>query len=208
MRGEIRALGDIPPWHNHADQPGTIDALDMIIFAWRTVAKPISRGYHNYFSHAHLTFDRDAGREEFRADINRIFARNGLAYQLTEDGRIERLAPPILRDALRSTVFNSGDAMLDEMLDSARRKFLDHDPDMRRDALKELWDAWERLKTLGEGAKKSKQADHLLDLAAGPLSPKFRAMLDAEAKALGSIGNSPSERLSLSALSLCESRLR
>ena len=34
--------------------------------------------------------------------INRIFRRNGLAYELTAQGRIERLAPPVLREELAS----------------------------------------------------------------------------------------------------------
>jgi hypothetical protein len=116
-----------------------MDILDMIEFSWRNVGKPIRGRYHDYFGHYHLTFDVEAGRDEFREAFNRIFRRNGLVYQLKADGRIERLAPPALREALASVLFRTGDGDLDRMLETARRKFLDPDVATRREALEALW---------------------------------------------------------------------
>ena len=76
------------------------------------------------------------------------------------------------------------------MLEAARAKFLDYHHEVRREALLELWDAWERLKTTGEGANKAEQISSLLDIAASPDYPKFRERLETEAVELTSIGNS------------------
>jgi hypothetical protein len=71
-------------------------------------------------------------------------------------------------------------------LERARTKFLSHDPEVRRESLEKLWDAWERLKTLNNPNKKLGVAV-LLDQAAP--EPAFRSTLDNEAKELTRIGN-------------------
>ena len=76
---------------------------------------------------------------------------------------------------------------LDSMLESARIKFLNPNPQIRRESLEKLWDAWERLKTIEPGADKKDQTKALLDKAA--TEPVFRDLLEQEAKALNAIGN-------------------
>jgi hypothetical protein len=86
--------------------PSTGPALDLVEFCHRHVAQPVNDDgrFHSYYGHFHLEFDRDAGRELFRSQINLIFARNGLAYELHSNGGVERLAPPVLRESLRSAL--------------------------------------------------------------------------------------------------------
>lgn len=132
-------------------------------------------------------FDHKEGQSEFRQKIERIFSRNGLAYQLLESGSIERLAPPILREALQVTDFSTGDAHLDSMLKTARAKFLDPNPLTRRESLEKLWDAWERLKTLDCPGDKKRSIGILLDTAAS--EPGLRETLENEARELTNIGN-------------------
>ena len=189
MRGEIPALQQdmLHDWCE--EMPRTLDILDMIEFCWRCIGKPVQGSYHSFFSHHHLRFDVETGRDDFREAINRIFRRNGLAYELAERGRIERLAPPLLREELASAQFRTGDSELDGMLEKARRKFLDPDEATRRDSLEALWDAWERLKTRVDGPNKKTQVASLLDGIAGSLSPEFRKALEREAKELTWIGN-------------------
>lgn len=172
------------------DEPYTPDTpvvLDLIEFCHQHVSSPIQSGFHSYFGHNHLTFDREAGQESYRAQINRIFTRNGITYELRDNGTVERLAPPVLRDTLRSAVFSTGDAILDELLERARTKFLSHDPKNRRESLEKLWDAWERLKTLNDPSNKKLSVTVLLDQAAP--EPGFRSTLETEAKELTRIGN-------------------
>ncbi len=190
MRADIPSLLERPWCLTQDEPPSALKVMDIIEFCWRSVGKPIRKDYHSFFTHHHLDFNIDAGRNEFSEAVNRIFRRNGLAFELTVDGRIERLAPPVLREELNQVTFNTGNAVLDGMLESARQKFLDPDEAVRRDALEKLWDAWERLKTLEQGSDKKAQVTVLLDNAAGSGSPKLRDALEEEARVLTKIGNS------------------
>ena len=168
--------------------PSTLDILDLIEFCWKSVGEPRSISNHSFLQHQHLEFDVDAGREKFRNDVELIFRRNEIAYTLTEDGRIERLAPPVLRDLLAEPDFATGEPELDRLLSTARSKCLNPNPVTRQEALEALWDAWERLKTL-DGDDKKAQTKEMLDATAGSDSPIFRAALETEATALTGIGN-------------------
>lgn len=110
-----------------------------------------------------------------------------LSMSCKKNGQIIRLAPPVLREALQSTTFSTGDSELDAMLEVARKKFLDPDIEVRRESLEKLWDAWERLKTILPGKDKKVSIGKLLEKAS-PES-KFREVLEKEARELTDIGN-------------------
>ena len=189
IHGEIPGLPSWPWLAQAYEPPGTICILELIEFCWRHIGQPAQTRYHDFFDHHHLRFDVELGRRNFTEDVNRIFARNGLAYTFTSEGRVERLGPPVLREELASTELVTGNSELDRLLESARRKFLSPNEEIRREALLELWDAWERLKTIGVGPNKKVQITSLLDDAVGSALPKFRARLETEAIELTSIGN-------------------
>jgi hypothetical protein len=128
----------------------------------------------------HYSYDRDAGRERGAHDVNRLFERNGMAFELTK-GEAVRTAPAVLHEALAATVFKTRDQALDQLLEAARQKFLNHALDVRRESLEKLWDAWERLKTLEPGKDKKASTSALLRKAA---AEPFRARLDQEAREL------------------------
>ena len=98
-----------------------------------------------------------------------------------------RLASAVLDESLAKTLFRTGDATLDGLLETARQKFLNRVPDVRRDALEKLWDAWERLKTLEAGEDKKASTKLLLDKASP--EPVFRDRFEQEAVQLTEIGN-------------------
>lgn len=154
MRSEIPNLSE-KPWDRFARSVPTLDALDIIEFCWRAIGSPLKGTHHPHFDHYHLRFDVAAGRGEFREAVNRIFRRNGLVYDLREDGSIVRLAPPVLSDALPRANFRTGDQELDHLLEKSRSKFFNPDLAVRRESLEALWDAWERLKTLSGTDKKT-----------------------------------------------------
>jgi hypothetical protein len=168
--------------------PETLLVLDFIEFIHDAVAKPIPGRYHDFFSHHHLSFDQRVGQDEFRATVNRIFSRNGLAFEMLSTGRIVRVLPLVLGDELRRTTFNTGDRTLDNMLDECRAKFSDRNPLVRREALERLWDAWERLKSLADPGDKKRSVTIILNAVATESS--LRARLEVEAQELNSIGNS------------------
>nr|WP_299161738.1 hypothetical protein [Accumulibacter sp.] len=68
--------------------PDTLLILDFIEFVHAAAAKPIPGKYHDFFSHHHQTFDQEAGQEAFRATVNRIFVRNGVAFEMQSAGSI------------------------------------------------------------------------------------------------------------------------
>jgi hypothetical protein len=169
--------------------PDTLLILDFIEFIYASVAKPIPGKHHDFFSHHHFTFDQQLGQEEFRATVNRIFSRNGVAFEMLSTGRIVRVLPPVLGEDLKRTIFRTGDRTLDNMLEECRTKFSDRNPLVRREALERLWDGWERLKSLADPGDKKRSIKIILDATA--TEPSLRARLEGEATELtDSIGNS------------------
>lgn len=167
--------------------PNTLLALDFIEFAWRKVAHPIAGKYHDFFHHNHLEFNEEAGRHSFREDINRILARNSMAYEVGDNGKVKRILPAVIADALARAYFRTGDATLDVMLEESRRKFSDPDPLIRREALERLFDSWERIKSMAD-SNKAQSVKIILDRCA--TAPEFRKALENEARELTQIGNS------------------
>ncbi|QBQ96912.1 AbiJ-NTD4 domain-containing protein [Paraburkholderia pallida] len=169
------------------DAPPTDSAIfDLVEFSYEHVAEALDPQYHRYMSHSHYTYDQEAGREKFASDVNRIFERNGMGFELL-DGEVSRLAPAVINQSLIETLFQTGDAALNTLLETARQKFLNRDIDVRREALEKLWDAWERLKTLEPGKDKKGSTKALLDRVSS--EPVFRDRLEQEAIQLTEIGN-------------------
>ncbi len=148
----LRLAGDHPNISVPPDPdvvPDTIPALEIVQFCFQHASLPLNPSPHDYFAHKHyLYFHRHNGQEKFAEEINTIFGRNHLAFELQDDGVVRRLLPPVLREALASSQFTSEDNELNRLLEAARDKFSRADFHIRYDALKDLWDAFERLKTL------------------------------------------------------------
>lgn len=168
--------------------PHTLAVLDLLEFCHRAIGKPISVDFHPFFGHHHFKFDAEEGQAEFRTEINRILARNGLAYELGPDGLVSRLAPTVLREALMAATFHTGDVELDSLLETARKKFFDPDLEIRKESIEKLWDAWERLKTLEEPEKDKKASTKAILDKAAP-EPNFRQVIEQEAVELTRVGN-------------------
>ena len=122
--------------------PSNPEIFDLLEFGYEHVALPRAYGHHGFFRHDHLTYDAEAGRDRFAHDVNRIFERQGLAFEL-RGGEIVRLAPSGLQEALAMAVFDTGDADLDRLLEVSRGKFFNRELDVRKEGLEKLWDAWE-----------------------------------------------------------------
>lgn len=169
------------------DPPSLLVVMDMIEFCWNSVGKPERLDFHKFHRHHHLRFDEKAGKKEFRENINLIFQRNQIAYELTAEGKIERLLQPEVSEIVHAR-YRTSDSELDDMLETACRKFVSPDERERREALEHLWDAWERIKTIQNPDKKSGISD-LIQQATDSNSPRFRDILESEARELTNIGN-------------------
>ncbi|TNE61356.1 MAG: hypothetical protein EP341_00770 [Sphingomonadales bacterium] len=186
LGAEVPCIG----WPLSADEaPDTPVILDLLEFCAKAVGEPIQGAYHSYYRHHHLSWNRDAGLARFVGDVNLLFRRNAVAYELTAVGQARRLLPQAISNTIFWALFQTGDAETDRLLEAARHRFLLPKLEDRRDALEKLWDAFERLKTLEPGANKRVQAEALLDRVAPPGS-RFREALGREAAELTTIGNS------------------
>ena len=170
------------------EHPPALVIMDIIEFCWEHVGSPTYGTYHSFFQHHHLDFDKGAGQTEYKEDVNQIFRRNGIAFNLTHEGTIERLLPLEIDTSLRWAMFQTGDVELDTMLATARRKILDPDENEHREAVEKLWEAWERIKTI-ESTDKKGGVEKILNEAADSSVSKFRGFLEEEAKVLTDAGN-------------------
>ena len=191
-RAFSRLLKAEVPWIewplDHDTVPDTPTILDLLEFCAASVGSPIEGGYHSFFQHSHLSWDRAAGLAVFIADVNRMFARNGVAFELSNDGKARRVLPAHIGQILVQANFKTGDHITDDLLETARARFLAPKDEDRRDGLEKLWDAFERIKTLEAGPDKRAMANTMLDRAARPGS-RLRQALTDEAFALTNIGN-------------------
>lgn len=172
---------------NHSRKPDTYVILDLIEFCYQRVAKPIQQTWDSYCKHHHLTFDKESGQDIFHQDINRIFSRNGLAYELKENGQIIRIPPSMLGNLFQKANFKTGDSELDLMLTTACNKYLTPNINVRRESLEKLWDAWERIKTLLPEKDKKSSTIKLFEKASS--DEHFREVLNNDANELTRIGN-------------------
>ena len=117
----MKGYGIIWPHDVDRDNP-PIDGqiFDLLEFSYEFIAEAKDPHYHSYMSHSHYSYDREAGRAKFTQDVNRMFERNGMAFEL-KDGEVVRLAPSGSSGSpCRQARFGTGDPTLDEMLEAAR----------------------------------------------------------------------------------------
>jgi hypothetical protein len=183
-----------------ASQPqNTVNTLDIVDFVALHIDQPTYRHSHQWNGeHTHFSFDDqpagllsgDAltpGQTQFQNDVDRLFARNGIAFTVGDDLRVRRLGPPEARPLISDFTPNTGDPALDSLLNYAMTRFLSRNPSDRQDAVEKLWDAFERLKTL-EGGQKKQSATKLIENATTGFD-SFREQLETEFKTLTTIGN-------------------
>jgi hypothetical protein len=160
---------------------------DTLEFLFDHVGKPIQGKYHQFPGHHHISFDVAKGRQEFGVSINRILARNGIAFELAEAGEVRRLLPRSVGEQISKAQFQTGDVETDKMLEAARIGITSPDFENRKGGLEKLWRAFERVKTLEPGLNKKASADTLLFKVA--CGPQFRELLTTEANTLTKAGN-------------------
>lgn len=169
--------------------PPTLAALDLLEFTHRHASEPRQRNYHGFYSHHHLTFNVAEGRAGMRENINRLLARGGMAYELDEDGKIERLASPAVEAQFATELPSTGDEQFDELVQLAIERFRSADIRERREALAPLWDAFERSKTMLHSDKKE-GVKALISRATDGADRREVELLEAEMRQLTEIGTS------------------
>ncbi len=173
------------PYLDGTDDITTSDFFDALEWCAARVGYPQERGkYHDYYNHAHYSWDKAEGLSRFRDEVNLLLARNHLAYEMDDEGQIHRTAIGPVAQTLQATTFSTGNSEADNLLERARELFFERDANAGQDALEKLWDAFERIKTLNDPDKKESIAKLLKNV-----SGTERELLNTEMKALTAIGN-------------------
>lgn len=180
---------DFNPYNEEDNKINTFATLDLIEFIYSHIyeASPVGN-IHEYFNHFHYRFENTgANRARFREEINTLFERNGIAYTLDENGKIQRVLPEVINNLIHSKI-KTQDSTLDSLINESIENFLQPKVKNRKIGLEKLWDAFERIKTYHGAGNKQVSINQLLDeVAMG--NKDYRDMLEAECQALTKIGN-------------------
>ena len=105
-----------------SENPGTLPAMDIVQFVWRSVSIPTPHDHHSYYRHDHYRiFDQARAREEWRGEVNEILRRNAVALELEDTGAVARIGPASAQIALDRALPLTGDQTLDDLLETAVR---------------------------------------------------------------------------------------
>lgn len=75
-------------------------------------------------------------------DVEEIFARTGIAYEIDSRMMVRRLGPPEARETIADLNPDSGDTTLDKLIRDAGQRFLSRQPQDACIALEKLWDGF------------------------------------------------------------------
>ena len=114
LRNHMATYGVLWPFDPiHPDMPPSDSQIfDVLEYSWEVLAESVDPSYHSYMGHYHHSYDQKKGRENFASEINRIFERNGVAFEL-KDGEIRRFGSAVLHESLAVAAFKTGDGVLD-----------------------------------------------------------------------------------------------
>lgn len=164
--------------------------LDLIEFFAENIRDVVVGGFHSYWGHHHLTCQNSRNVcAQFRDEINSIFHKTGLLYELNTDLQVERivensLLTPEVESAIAAVKEIGTRELLQEAIQLHRRPY----PADIRDAVEKLWDAYERLKTYYTTMNKRDSANKIIADMANNRAP-YVTLFTNEFKALTDIGN-------------------
>jgi hypothetical protein len=160
---------DLTPIRTKITNYAEDDLFDMIEFLYEHCSKPIERHYHSYSNCGwHCTkFDRDPGRQEFRAKANKVLALYAPGYELSVDGEILGLAETGLEGLFEAPLPALDPENISARVEAARDKFRRYrsSVDERRDAIRDLANVLEYLRPKLKSVIASKDESDLFNLA-------------------------------------------
>lgn len=145
------------------------DLFDVIEFLYDNVSKP-TEGYHHSYGgcgyHYH-SFNREEGRAEFRAHINRLLASYQAPHELLENGELVSKADPGLENLLKADVPLADPSRVESRVEAAIARFRRHRSSFedRRHALRDLADVLEFLRPKLKGVLSTQDEADLFNIA-------------------------------------------
>lgn len=170
------------------EQYAVLDTIEFVFAHLHDSVKDPKR-YHTYYRHFELLFaEGTKAKDTFREGVNEIFRRNGIVFELTEEGSIVRVPAPGIAEAVAAVPVVQ-EPTIRELLSVAVEKYRSPKFEEMKIGLERLWDAFERMKTAfrPDLDKKASAAELLLAVSGG--KEPFRQSLEDECKSLTSYGN-------------------
>ena len=120
------------------------DVFDIIELLFDCVSEPVNIRYEN----GPDSFNKEAGRREFREDVNELLRDYEQGYELSEEGEVYALPETGLETLLSASVPKYDAENVEIRVDAAVKKFRNRHstPDERRDAVRDLADVLEFLR--------------------------------------------------------------
>ena len=195
VRGEIPNLKmPIRIIKTYQEKQDKYAVLDFIEFCYKNISDPIelrcNSRHIDFHQHNHYSFKDDRENKLlFIEDINKIFERNGIVFYLKNDGQIKRAIDSGMEKIIKDITFKTSDKKLNELLEEAYLIFTKPKIESRIEAIKKIWDAFERLKTYYENKDKKDSVEELIKNISKE-NKAFQKELNTEFKKLTEIGNS------------------
>jgi hypothetical protein len=160
---------DLCPVRSRLDDYSEDDLFDIIEFLNDHCSKPIERTWHSWNDcgwHC-STFDREAGRVEYREKMNRILQIYMDGFELSPDGEILSLPDNGLEALLDAPLPSVDPDNIEMRIEAARRKFRRYRSslDERRDAIRDLADVLEYLRPKMKSVLMSKDEGDIFNIA-------------------------------------------
>lgn len=173
------------------DQYALLDLIEFVAENCRDFAR---KEWHQYFGHYDLSFSSNNENtfKSFRENINEIFQKTGLLYELKENGWVERIIEiGVLNEETETIVLNIKEQGTKELMEEAILLHKSPHPDAHKEAVAKIWDAFERLKSYYATKKQEKLSsiDKIItDISGG--QEYIKQLFDKEFKTLtNDIGN-------------------
>jgi hypothetical protein len=157
-------LSRLPDYSEH-------DLFDVIEFLFEHCSKPTKREWHSWNEcgwHCE-EFDREAGRKEYRDELNRFLHLFDRGYELTTNGELLELPDAGLEQLVDAPLLHVDEDNVVARVKAAQRKFRRHGAtlDERRDAVRDLADVLEFLRPQVKSVLTSKDESDLFNIANG-----------------------------------------
>lgn len=170
------------------DQYALLDLIEFIAENCRDFSR---HDWHQYFGHYDLSFssNNETTFKNFQANINEIFQKTGLLYELKENGWIERIIEiGVLNEGTEAIVLNIKEQGTKELMEEAILLHKSPHPEAHKEAVEKIWDALERLKTYYTDLDKKASINKIVNGMASGQSA-YVELFNSEFKALTDIGN-------------------
>ena len=169
----------------------TIDkyvVLDLIKYLYNNISDPYIHSEHpEYPLNIYKFRDKGTYKNKFRNKINTILRRNRIVFYISDEGVVKRKIPQYFNHLFRQD-FNTGDIRINSLLNIAVTKFSDIKHNERMIGLQNLWQAFERLKSLLD--KDKKKSSEILVEKISDSNKEFKRVINDEFKNLTKYGNS------------------